>query len=90
MPTEIDVLQASEYPSRDALEKHIAGVYGSSPDPKNAEISGTNAELRSLKLAHGDTVWGVIAIATDYVEQEAVSVPDRGEVFKSKINGVKI
>ncbi len=90
MATEIDVLFASEYPSRDALEKYIGEVYGNTPDPKQAEIDGTSAELRALKLSHGDMVWGVVAVATDYVEQEAVAVPERGEIFKSKINGVTI
>lgn len=90
MPAEIDVLFASEYPSRDALEKYITEVYGNTPEPKQAEIDGTSTELRALKLAHGDMVWGVVAVATDYVEHESVAVPERGEVFKSKINGVTI
>jgi len=90
MPTEIDVLVASEYSSRDALEKYITEVYGGTPEPKSAEIDGTSEELRALNLSHGDIVWGVVAVATDYIAQVTSTVPERGEVFKSKINGVTI
>jgi len=86
-PTEPIVLQVSDFSSREALEKHIEALFGATPDPKNATIEGTGDELGAHYLSHGDTIWGVVAVASDY--QPKVDVPrvERGEIHKSKLNG---
>lgn len=89
-PEETVRIQATEYPSREALERYIEAVFGATPEPKDATIEGTSEELLTHQLSHGETIWGVVAVASDY--QPKVNVPrvERGKIHKSKINGQEI
>lgn len=88
-PTTVTI-RAKDYPSRDALEKYIEGVFGATPEPKDGIITGTDAELREHFLSHGDAVWGVIATSSNY--KPVVNVPrvERGEIHQTKLNGVPV
>lgn len=89
-PATTITIVAKDYPSRDALEKYIEGLFGATPDPKDAIITGTDAELRELFLSHGDAVWGVVATSRNYKPKVNVPRVERGEVFKTKLNGLPI
>lgn len=90
VPTAPTVLKASDYPSRDSLEKYIESVFGATPEPKDAIIEGTDAELLKHYLSHGDTVWGVLVSSKDYKPKVNVPRVERGEIFKTKLNGLPI
>lgn len=83
------VLYAKDFHSRDALEKEVGTTHGETPDEKNVTIEGTKEELLALKLSHGDRVWGVVAIESDY-QEVIVPTVERGELFPSKLNGIQI
>ena len=90
IPTGQTTIYAREYPSRDALEKYIEGVFGATPEPKDAIISGTDAEIRERFLSHGDAVWGVIATSSDYKQKVNVPRVERGEIHQTKLNGLPV
>lgn len=83
-------LKAKDFSSRLALEEHIESTLGATPDKKDATIGGTTVELSELSLSHGDSVWGVLAVASDY--QEPIKTPrvERGTEFPTKLNGIFI
>lgn len=74
-------LQVNEFNTRKELETaaQADGI---------TSITGTSDELQSLRLRHGQKVYGVSVIATDYEPtNKAVNTAFRGESVVSKING---
>ena len=80
------IYTASEYADRDALELAITTDLGKTPDKKDASITGTTDELRTLFLSHDQSVWGVDVTAIDFVPVEPTPRIDRGTIFKSSVN----
>lgn len=84
------VIKASDFQSREALEKYIEGVFGATAEPKDAIIEGTDAELLAHHLSHGDAVWGVLSSSKDYKPKVNVPRVERGELHTSKLNGTPV
>lgn len=82
------VLQAKDFPSRDALEKYVEVNFNKTTETKDATIEGTGEELLALNLSHGETVWGVVASSKDYQPEVNVPKVERGEKFPTKLNGI--
>ena len=75
-------LQASDFQTRQDLDKEVGRVFGATTDTKTgSEITGTQEELRRLQLKHGHTVWGVVCRATDLPKKKnkVFAKPDRGD-----------
>lgn len=69
--------------NRETLEREIkAGTV--------TKIEDTTENLKKLHLKHGQQVYGVSVVATDFVEKESMPRPKRGKLFDSKINGQTI
>ena len=83
-------LNAVDFASREALELSISQQFGATPEAKDVIIDGTREELLKLNLSHGDSVWGVIAQASDYQEEIIPPRVDRGAEFPSMLNGIII
>lgn len=77
---------AAEYADRDTLELAITSDLGKTTEKKDATIVGTTDELRKLFLSHGQSVWGVDAIASDYEAPVVVSKINRGIIHTSSLN----
>lgn len=84
------VLNAKDFPSRDALEKYIESNFNKTTAPKDVTIDGTDAELLTLNLSHGDSVWGINAVSKDYKPQVNLPKVERGERYPSKLNGIPV
>ena len=69
----IKEIKAGDFPTRSDLENHIRSKYGLTTESKEAEIVGTEQELKKLQLSHGNIVWGIIA------RTESVGVKPQGE-----------
>lgn len=78
---------ASDHSHRSTLEEAVISAYGRTVDKKDAQIVGTVVELHNLGLRHNQTVWGVIARASDYKVNNQKGAP-RGKRHPSKLNGV--
>lgn len=86
----METIKAKEYDTREALEDFVVQTFGKTPTLKEAIISGKEKDLRKLSLAHGGSVWGVVAHATDYKAKKAVPRVRRGRLYPSTLNGRKI
>ena len=73
---------AINFVTRLHLEQTIIQQLGKTPEKKDAIITGTSFELRDLALSHGQTVWGVTAVASDHTEPKKQEKPKRGKKFK--------
>lgn len=83
-------LLAKDFASRDDIEKHIELNFGKTSEPKDVTIDGTDGELLTLNLSHGDTIWGVKATSKDYKPTVNLPKVERGERYPSKLNGIQI
>jgi len=86
----MEIIKATDHSTREALENAIIQTYGKTPDLKEVTISGKSEELLKLNLSHGDSVWGVVAEATDYKPKEKTLKVNRGKRYPSTLNGLKI
>lgn len=86
MEPEIIIFKASDFNSREALENGVITKLGKTAEKKDAKITGTVSELLQLQLSQGQSVWGVVVEAEDFIPEPAVEKPQRGPVFKSSLN----
>ena len=87
MPNTIYFL--NEFQDRKELESAVLRNYPLDTMPKNAEIKGTLADLKRLRLSEKTTFWGISCFATDKKESPPPKVFERlnrGEVKKFGIN----
>ncbi len=76
--------KAKDFNTRTALEKQIVSDYGRTVDKKDDTISGTTKQLHELQLEHGNVIWGVKVVASDYKLKNIKKV-NRGKKFPSKV-----
>lgn len=82
-------ITASEFSTRDELEKHVATKYGKTAEKKGHTVNGTVAELNVHMLRHGQSLWGIPVVASDYQPREPFDKPSRGKKSKSTLNGTE-
>lgn len=82
--------KAKNFQSREDLEKEIVNKHSKTTDKKNDTITGTELECRKLHLSHGQVVWGVEVVVSDFTPPEIIlNKIQRGPKFKSSINYTK-
>ena len=81
------MIQAKQYNSRGELEKAVISTHGRTTDKKDDTIGGTVAELEKFYLRHGQMMWGVRVVASDYQVSEPTVTINRGQIHLSKIDG---
>jgi len=85
MKSETKIFKAKDFNNREALETSVISDLGKTTEKKDAIISGTVAELAKLQLSQGQSVWGVVVEADDFIPEPVVEKPQRGPVFKSSL-----
>jgi hypothetical protein len=82
-----ETYEATNFSNRKALEESIVSASGRTVDKKDAQITGSVVELKELRLSHGQTIWGVQVVASDYQVNNNPRVK-RGKRLPTKLNGV--
>lgn len=79
---------AAEFKDRDELEATVKREFGLDTELKSAEIKGTVADLKKLRLSDKMIFWGIECVATDIKPELSPpnERPNRGEVKKFGIN----
>lgn len=91
------MIDIKNFATRADLEKEILVLFGNdlikNKDLKES-IVGTTEELARFSLSDQTTVYGIKCEPSDAKDQPAKATltkkPNRGELFDSKINGIKI
>lgn len=82
-------MEIKDFKNRKHLEEVVVDLYGKTTEVKQDTITGTEKELLAFNLKNGQSIWGVMAVATDY-KPENIKKPNRGKIYKTKINGKTI
>lgn len=81
-------IKAQDFHNRKDLENHLETFIEQTVEPKNYQITGTEAELKKLHLSQRTTLWGVRCVATDAKTIQSQKKPNRGKVFDFGINKI--
>lgn len=82
------IIKANNFNSRSDLESEVMKLFSLTPDPKDAEIHGTQQDLKKLFLSSETIFWGIKCKETGGVEKASAifEKPERGERHESSIN----
>lgn len=80
------MINAKDFKNREHLETHVSTLDMNSVLIEDRVITGTMEELKVLHLSHGQTVYDMRVIASDYQVSNATPQKKRGEGI-SRLDG---